>query len=330
MIDLLLIKLGTFRLNLFQEYIYDYLHILSKYKSFIKQPIINSIKKMEFNIKSQKELYKMQKYIYDYINKNTQKKGEEQIKEYKKYLKNELIKSRLLGFDTDTFEINYLINFFSKGFDIDIIFESIEFIHFGNNKKFCGKGIIPSSEFHLIIEPNLFKCNFFDFEYELNDLENTKVMISKIMKIFEEKIKETKLFIEPCISQLREDLIKKKNKNDEKENKKLENILSIVKDNFANKETKKKDENLKKKKEHNKNSTFIDDFEDDNLDDLNIDDSFKQKKIKVKQSTIPNHFYSETLTKNNNNTTINNNDNEEKEYNNINFIETNNNGNKKK
>ena len=48
------------------------------------------------------------------------------------------------------------------------------------------------------------------------------------MKIFEEKLKETKLFIEPCISQLKEDLIKKKNKNDEKENKKLENILSIV------------------------------------------------------------------------------------------------------
>ena len=150
------------------------------------------------------------------------------------------------------------------------------------------------------------------------------------MKIFEEKLKETKLFIEPCISQLREDLIKKKNKNDEKENK-LENILSIVKDNFASKETKKKGENLKKKKEHNKNATFRDDFEDDNLDDLNLDDSFKQKKIKVKQSTIPNHFYSETFTKNNNNnTTINNNEDEEKEYNNINFIETNNNGNKNK
>ena len=269
----------------------------------------------------------MQKYIYDYITKNTEKKGE-QIKEYKKYLKNELIKSRLLGFDTDTFEINYLINFFSKGFDIDINFESIEFIHYGNNKKFCGKGIIPSSEFHLIIEPNLFKFNFFDFEYELNDLENTKIIISKIMKIFEEKLKETKLFIEPCISQLREDLIKKKNKNDEKENKKLENILSIVKDNFVNKEIKKKDENIKKKKEHYKNSTFRGDFEDDNLDDLNMDDSFKQKKIKVKESTTPNHFYSETFTKNNNNNkTINNNE-DEIEYNNINFIETNSKGDK--
>ena len=285
MIDHLLIRLGTFRFNLFQE------------------------------------------YIYDYITKNTEKKGE-QIKEYKKYLKNELIKSRLLGFDTDTFEINYLINFFSKGFDIDINFESIEFIHYGNNKKFCGKGIIPSSEFHLIIEPNLFKFNFFDFEYELNDLENTKIIISKIMKIFEEKLKETKLFIEPCISQLREDLIKKKNKNDEKENKKLENILSIVKDNFANKEIKKKDENIKKKKEHYKNSTFRGDFEDDNLDDLNMDDSFKQKKIKVKESTTPNHFYSETFTKNNNNNkTINNNE-DEIEYNNINFIETNSKGDK--
>ena len=322
MIDRIIMRLGTFRFNLFQAYIYDYLHIISKYKSFINQPILNTIKKMEFNIKSQKELYKMQKYIYDYIAKNIQKKGEEQIKEYKEYLKKELIKSKLLGFDSETFEINYLINFFSKGFDININYESLEFIHYGYDKKFCGRGIIPSSEFHLIIEPNHFRFNFFGFEYELNDLENTKMIISKIMKIFEEKLKETKLFIEPCISQLREDLKKKKNKNNEKENK-LENILSFVKDNLANKEIKKKDESLRKKKEQNKNSTVIDDFEADNLDDLNIDDSLKQKKIKVKQSTIPNHFYSETLINNNN-------CGDEIEYNNINFIETNNKENKNK
>ena len=326
MIDHILIRLGTIRCNIFQEYIYDYLYILSKYKSFINQPIINSIKKIEFDIKSQKELYKMQKYIYDYITKNPQKKSEEQIKEYKKYLKNELIKSKLLGFDSDSFEINYLINFFSKGFDIDINYESIEFIQYGNNKKFCGKGIIPSSQFHLIIEPNYFKFKFFDFECELNDLENTKMIISKTMKIFEEKLKETKLFIEPCISKLREELNNKKNEGEDKENKKLENILSIVKENFANKENiKKKEENIKQKKFQNKNSTFREDIDDENFDDLNLDDSFKHKKIKIKQTTIPNHFYSETFFKSNNK-----NDNDEEKYNNIKMIESSDIGNKNK
>ena len=98
---------------------------------------MNSLKKFEFDIKNQKELYKMQKYIYNYVNKYLQKKDDnEQIKEYKKYLKKELNKSVLLGLDTDSFEINYLINLFSKGFDFDIDYESIELFHYDENKKF--------------------------------------------------------------------------------------------------------------------------------------------------------------------------------------------------
>jgi len=277
MIDNLLIKFGTFKFNLFEEYIFDFLNIISKYKSFINNKIINSIKKKEFDIKAQKELFKMQKYIYDYINKNYTNKETEQIKEYKNYLKKELNKSKLLGFDSDSFEINYLINLFSKGFNIDIDYDSIVFIHYGNNKKYCGKGIIPSSEFQLRIEPNLFKFNFFDFEFELNNLENTKMFISNIMKIFEEKLKEKKLFINPCISQIRSDIDKKLDKKNIKENKKLENIISLVKDNL------------------NKNSTFRDNVEDEDLDNLNMDDSIKPKNIKIKESNVPNHFYSETF-----------------------------------
>ena len=321
MIDNILIRLGSFRFNLFEEYIYDYVYILSKYKSLMNKPIINSIKKFEFDLKSQKELYKMQKYIYEYIDKIPQKKGDEQIKEYKKYLKKELNKYKLFGFDSDSFEINYLINFFSKGFDIDIEYDSFEFIHYENNKKFCGKGIIPSSEFHLRIEPNIFKLNFFDCEYELNNLENTKILLSKIMKIFEEKLKEVKLFINPCISELREDLNKNINKNTNKnniiiENKKMENILSIVKENFSHKE---KNQNIKnkKEKEKNKNPKKKEIFEDDDLNDLNFDDSFKLKKIKIKQINHPNHFYSETFL------SASKLDDENK-YNNTNFKESNN------
>ena len=320
MIDHLLIRFGTFRFNLFEDYIYCYLNILSKYRPFINQPIINSIQKFEFDIKNQKELYKMQKYIYDYINKNNQKKEDEQMKEYKNYLIKELNKSKLLGLNTDNFEINYLINLFSKGFDFDIDYDSIELLHYGNNKKFCGKGIIPSSEFHLRIEPNIFIFSFFDFSFELNDLENTKMFISKIMKIFEDKLKVTKLFIEPCISKIREDLNKKK--NIKKENKKLENILSVVKENINKKETNKNEENIKKEQNY-KYSSPKDNYDEEELNDLNLDDSFKLRKLKIKQSKIPNHFYSETFMSDKKR-------NEEEKEININIKESNNNINKNK
>ena len=298
MIDHLVIRFGTFRFNLFEEYIYSYLNILSKYKLFVNQPLLNSLKKFEFDIKNQKELYKMQKYIYNYVNKYLQKKDDnDQIKEYKKYLKKELNKSVLLGLDTDSFEINYLINLFSKGFDFDIDYESIELFHYDENKKFCGKGIIPSSEFRLRIEPNLFKFNFFDFDFELNNLENTKIFISKIMKIFEEKLKTTKLFIEPCLSQIREDLLKKENKNNNKENNiKFDKILAIAKENINNNNDKiLKKEELKEDLKEEKNYSSLKENFDDDLYELNVDDSLKLRNINIKQSKIPNHFYSETF-----------------------------------
>ena len=296
MIDHLLIRFGTFRFNFFEDYIYCYLNILSKYKIFIDQPIINSIKKFEYDIKNQKELYKMQKYIYNYISKVNIKKEDEQMKDYKNYLIKELNKSKLLGLDTDSFEINYLINLFSKGFDFDIDYESIELLHYGNNKKFCGKGIIPPSDFHLRLEPKFFQFKFFDFEFDLNDLENTKIFISNIMKIFEEKLKTTKLFIEPCISQIREDLSKNKNANKKKEHKNYDNILSIVKENMGNKEINKKEENLKSnKKIQKKYSSSKADHDEEDLEDLNNDDTFNLKITNVKQSKIPNHFYSDNF-----------------------------------
>ena len=297
--DNLMIKLGIFRINLIDDYIYKYLNILSDYKTFIHHPIINSIKNYEFDLKSQKELYKMQKYIYDYLKNISSNTENDQMKEYKKYLKKELNKYKLLGFNSDNFEINYLISLISKGFDINIDYESIELIYYGNDKKYNGKGIIPSSEFHLRIQPNLLKFNFFDFEFELNNLENQKNFISNMKKIFEEKLKITKLVIEPCISKIRGLLNNQIQEKNKKENKKLENILSLVQENLINKKVKNNKEeiiNIKKGKEKNIIYNIKDNCDDDDLNDLNLDDSLKLNKIKVK---IPNHFYSETISLNN-------------------------------
>ena len=56
------------------------------------------------------------------------------------------------------------------------------------------------------------------------------MFISNITKTFEEKLKEKKLFINPFVSQIRDNVDKKLDKKDIKENKKLESIISLVKD----------------------------------------------------------------------------------------------------
>ena len=73
-------------------------------------------------------------------------------------------------------------------------------------------------------------------------------------KIVEEKLKITKLVIEPCISKIRVCLNNKIQEKNKKENKKLENILSLVQENLINKKVKNNKEeiiNIKKGKEKN-------------------------------------------------------------------------------
>ena len=146
-IDNLFVKFGTIRFNLFWDYICTYLNILSKYKSVISQPIIHSFQIIDNGIKLQKELFKMKKYIYEYIKKIPEKKNSEQLKEYKTYLKKEIDKAKLLGAETDHFEINYLMDIFKNGLEMNFDYDNLEFIYYGNDQKVCGKGVIPPSEF---------------------------------------------------------------------------------------------------------------------------------------------------------------------------------------
>ena len=55
---------------------------------------------------------------------------------------------------------------------------------------------------------------------------------------------------------------------------------------------KRKTEKFSDNKKHlNKNRTFRDNFEDEDLDNLNMDDSIQLKNIKIKESNVPNHFF---------------------------------------
>ena len=331
LIDHLLVQFGVIRFNLFADYICTYLNILNNYKSVFRQPIIEAMENLDNGIKLQKELFKLKRYIHNYILKMPEKKKSQnqQIKEYLEYLKKELDKAIKLGAETDNFEINYLMSFFPSGFDFNFDYENLEFIYYSNDKKVCGKAVVPPSESHLKIDNNSFIIKFFDFELDINDLEKAKFFIGKIMKILGEKLQMTKFFIEPCIAQLREDLNKKckEKKNDniisQKATKKakLENMLSLVQETFnkkrENKEIKQIDDDIvnyqnmfdikdysnnkdlnKINKEYKEQRAYVATLrenEEDEINDLDNDDLDLVDKIKVKHIQKPNNFFQNVI-----------------------------------
>ena len=335
LIDNLFVKFGTIRFNLFADYISTYLNIFSKYKSVIGQPIIHSFQIIDNGIKIQKELFKMKKYIYEYIKKIPEKKASEELKEYKAYLKKELDKAKLLGAETDHFEINYLMSIFTKGLDISFDYDNLEFIYYSNEQKVYGKGVIPPLEFQFRLDSNIMKIKFFDFDFEINDLVNAKFLISRIFKIMEEKLNMTKLFIEPCISKIREDLNKKSNNNNNnvnnpnnnhinnisnnkdkinKNNKQFENMLLLVKEQLNKKdknlneedivnyrnmiESKDKDidiNNIMKNYKEQKAYAQTLPENEDEINDIDNDDINRERKINVKEFKNPYYFYANSI-----------------------------------
>lgn len=217
-IDSILFKLGTIRLNLFAHYISNCLNVISDYRTILNQPIIKSIERYENDIMIQKQLLNMKKYIYNFIRKLPENKKNKQIKEYLKFLEKELELGKKLGMDTDSYEINYLFNFFPKGIEIICDYDMFECVYYNTkkNNKISGKALLPPPEFCFKLDPDKIAIKFFDFEFEIEDLEDIKHILSQIWKIISDKLKVAKLFIEPCLAQARVELENKQNK--EKEN----------------------------------------------------------------------------------------------------------------
>ena len=179
----------------------------------------------------QKQLLNMKKYIHNYILKLPDNKKSEQIKEYLKYLEKEIDLGKKLGIDSDSYEINYLFNFFPKGIEIICDYDMFECVYYNSkkNNKISGKALLPPPEFCFKLDPDKIGIKFFDFEFEIEDLEDVKHILSQIWKLIQEKLKVAKLFIEPCLAQARIDLETRekkeneKNKNQENKNKLIEN-----------------------------------------------------------------------------------------------------------
>ena len=205
------VKLGNIRFNLYSNYISTCLNIFSDYKDMLKQPLIKSIKNLENSILIQKELLNMKKYIYKYISNLPEEKKPIQIKEYFKFLEKEIELGIKMGIDSDIYEINSLFNFFPKGIEVSFDYEVFELIYYNSkkNNKISGKALLPSPELYFKLDFDKFDIKIFDFEIELEDLDDMKHILLQIWKIIQDKINITKLFIEPCLTDIRSNLEQK-------------------------------------------------------------------------------------------------------------------------
>ena len=205
------VKLGNIRFNLHSNYISTCLNIFSDYKDILKQPMIKSIKNLENSILIQKELLNMKKYIYKYISNLPEEKKPIQIKEYFKFLEKEIELGIKMGIDSDIYEINSLFNFFPKGIEVSLDYEVFELIYYNSkkNNKISGKALLPSPELYFKLDFDKFDIKIFDFEIELEDLDDMKHILLQIWKIIQDKINITKLFIEPCLTEIRSNLEQK-------------------------------------------------------------------------------------------------------------------------
>ena len=212
--DNIKINFGIIRLNLFPEYVSTCLSIVSEYQNYVKKPQMKNPIKVTSGLKLQRQLFTMKNYIYQYLIKLPSDKQNEQIKKYIDYLKEEIEKGKKLMNDGN-YEINYLFSLFSKGIEIYLDYDSFECVYYNNEKgknTILGKAIIPEIDFNCKLTSSLIYVKLFDFEFEINDLGNTKNLLNTLMKIMEDKLKTTKIFIEPCLIQMKAEM-ENNNKN---------------------------------------------------------------------------------------------------------------------
>ena len=262
--DMVKIIFGIIRINLFSEYILKCENILNDYRFSNRKVKIKSIKNdtsSKNDITIEYKLLEMRKYFLEQLNKIPENKRTGQINSYIAYLQNE-INNKNISFESDNYELNCLFSIFSKGVDITIDYDNLECIYYSNkNNKICGKAIMPSPMFNFKVNPSNISFKLYDFELEIDDLDNAKLLFKALHSILEDKFKMTQLLIEPCMSQIKKEIemresrmkkgvIKKNNNNI---NKVITNNLNTNIKNSYNTEPNKnpiKDEKEKENKEN--------------------------------------------------------------------------------
>ena len=219
LIDSFQIKIGTIRTNLFVNYLSESLTIFKEYyKLFnIKKEDIIFMKLLgQKAMENKRQLFNMKEYFYKNISRLPDNRKTESMIKYGEYLRKEIFLMKIYNSKIENFHINYIFSMFTNGFKFSIGFDNLECVYYSRYKKISGKFILTSNEFEIILSLKKIDIKIFGMELEINDLEDTKLILEKIKKIFEEKLSMSKIMIEPCFILVRNELDKESNKIEEK------------------------------------------------------------------------------------------------------------------
>ena len=218
LIDSFKIQIGTIRTNIFINYLSECFKIFMEYNKIFefekKKSFIENLFN-EKNMENQRQLYGMREYFYKKINRLPDNQKTESIIKYGEYLRKELLLMKIYNTKIDDFKINYLFSIFNNGIKLNFSFENLECVYYNKYKKISGKFIIPANEFEMIISIKKIIIKIFGMELEINDLEDTKLIIHKIKKLFGEKISMAEIMLEPCYSMIKKELNKSNNNEEE-------------------------------------------------------------------------------------------------------------------
>jgi hypothetical protein len=215
-VDTFKIQLGTIRTNLFANYISESFKIFREYTKIFKYESKNGFFETllkENSMENNKQLFNMKKYFYKKISRLPDNEKTESILKYGEYLRKEILLMRIFNTKAEDFNLNYLFSIFNNGIKTIFSFENLECVYYNNYSKISGKFIIPTNEFEVTITIKKIIVKILGMELEINDLEDTKLIINNIKKLFENKLVMAGIVLEPYYSLLKKEL----DKNSEKQ-----------------------------------------------------------------------------------------------------------------
>ena len=270
-IDSFSINLGTIRTNLFINYLQECLNIFKEYNKYFKfENKINFVANLldnKKNLEMKKQIFNMKDYFYKKINRLPDNQKTESMVKYGEYLRKEIMLMKIFNSKVEDFQLNYLFSIFNNGIKFNFSFENIECVYYSKYKKISGKFIVPKNEFEIIISLKKINIKIFGMELEINDLEDTKLILKKIKKMFEGKLAMAEILFEPYYAILKKELDNKNEINLNEDVKKEEEKYFLINKKTKNTNSKSNEDN---KNNNNFNTNINSNSNNKIIDDNNI------------------------------------------------------------
>lgn len=246
-IDNFRIEIGTIRSNLFFNYLSETLKILNEYNKvfhYEKKKKFLEIFSKEDTIENSRQLYHAKKYFYKNISLLPDEEKTESMVRYGEYLRKEISLMKTFNTKVEDFHLNYLFSYFNNGIKFHFSFENLECVYYSKYNKVSGKFIIPMNEVDIIISIKKIILNILGMQLEINDLEDSKLLLKKLKKFFDYKFFMVEIVLEPCYSLLKQEFFKNSsndinyniNNNDIIQNNIInQNEINIIKENIKDK-----------------------------------------------------------------------------------------------